>query len=158
MTHTEIKIISYESKYQSVFHDLNEAWIQKYFKMEESDYKALDNPKGYILDRGGVILVALVNEEALGVCALIPMSHHEFDFELVKMAVSPKAQGKGLGYLLGKAILDKGKELGAKKIFLESNTILAPAIHLYKKLGFQEITGQPTPYERCNIQMEFVIS
>lgn len=157
MDNTEVKITPYEAQYQSAFHDLNEEWIQKYFKMEESDYKALENPQSYILDRGGEILVALVDNKPLGVCALIPMENPEFEFELAKMAVSPKAQGKGLGYLLGNAILKKAQELGAKKVFLESNTKLAPAINLYKKLGFQEITGQPTPYERCNIQMEFVI-
>jgi hypothetical protein len=25
---------------------------------------------------------------------------------------------------------------------------------LYYKLGFKKITGSPSPYERCNIQME----
>ncbi len=79
-----------------------------------------------------------------------------YDYELAKMAVSPKAQGKGVGWLLGKAIVEKAKSLGAKKLYLESNTILTPAINLYLKMGFKKIAGYPTPspYERSNIQME----
>ncbi|WP_244950810.1 GNAT family N-acetyltransferase [Pedobacter suwonensis] len=82
------------------------------------------------------------------------MNDGEYDFELAKMAVSPKAQGKNVGFLLAKAIIEKAKSLGAAKIYLESNTILKPAINLYHKLGFQKVPGKPTPYARCNIQME----
>jgi len=74
-------------------------------------------------------------------------------FELAKMAVSDTAKGKGIGELLGQASIKKAKALGAKKLYLESNTILKPAIHLYHKLGFKKVTGIPSPYERCNIQM-----
>lgn len=51
----DVRIVAYEDKYQSAFKQLNEEWISTYFKMEEADYKALDNPKTYILDRGGKI-------------------------------------------------------------------------------------------------------
>ncbi len=54
-------------------------------------------------------------------------------------------------------IIDKAKSLGAKKIYLESNTILKPAVGLYHKLGFKTIPLRPTPYERCDIQMEYTI-
>jgi GNAT superfamily N-acetyltransferase len=70
------------------------------------------------------------------------------------MAVSPKIQGKSIGWLLGSAVVNAAKELGASKLYLESNTILKPAINLYHKLGFKKIVGRVTPYERCNIQME----
>ena len=74
------------------------------------------------------------------------------------MAVSPKAQGKSIGWLLGKAAIEKAKSLGVQKLYLESNTKLQPAINLYHKLGFQKVVGHATPYERCNIQMELVIN
>jgi len=70
------------------------------------------------------------------------------------MAVTAKARGKGIGWLLGQKAINKARELGAKRVFLESNTILEPAINLYRKLGFRKIVGHPSPYERCNIQME----
>lgn len=153
-----VKIIEYSAEFQSAFKSLNEEWISTYFEMEEADYKALDNPNEYIINKGGKIVVALYNDEPLGVCALIKMNDNTYDFELAKMAVSPKAQGKNIGFLLGTAVINMAKELGASNIYLESNTILKPAIQLYQKLGFQKIVGHTTPYKRCNIQMELILN
>lgn len=150
----DIAIIPYEPQYREVFRELNVEWISKYFEMEEADYKALDNPQEYILDKGGKIFVALYQGRPVGVCALIKMNDPEYHFEMAKMAVSPQAQGKNIGWLLGQAVVRAAKEVGAAKIYLESNTILKPAIHLYYKLGFQKLSGRPTPYKRANIQME----
>jgi GNAT superfamily N-acetyltransferase len=152
-----LQIIEYTPAYRSAFSNLNKEWISKYFKMEEADYKALDNPDNYIIDNGGFILVALYNQEPLGVCALIKMNDPDYDYELAKMAVSPKVQGKKIGWKLGEAIKEKARKLGAKKLYLESNTILEPAINLYRKLGFTEVVGRQTPYERCNIKMELFL-
>jgi DNA-binding MarR family transcriptional regulator/GNAT superfamily N-acetyltransferase len=152
-----VNIVDFEPKYLDAFVNLNTEWISEYFKLEESDRKALYNAEDYILNSGGHILVALYKDEPVGVCALLKHPDPEFDFELAKMAVSPKAQGKNIGGLLGTAVINKAKSLGAKKLYLESNTILKPAINLYHKLGFVKIPERPTPYERCNIQMELVL-
>lgn len=150
----EVQIVEYEPQYKSAFKTLNEEWISTYFEMEEADRKVLENPEGYILNNGGKIFVALYNNETVGVCALIKMDDEEYDFEMAKMAVSPKAQGKNIGWLLGQAVINKAKELEVSKIYLESNTVLKPAINLYYKMGFQKISGRATPYKRSNIQME----
>jgi len=147
-----VSIVDYQPEHRKAFKDLNEEWITQYFKMEESDHKALGHPEEYIIDKGGHIYIALYDGEAVGACALIKMDDSKF--ELAKMAVSPKAQGKSIGTLLGQACIDKARELGADTLFLESNTRLKPAISLYRKLGFEKITGPPSPYERANIQME----
>lgn len=149
-----VTIVPYEEKYQNAFKSLNLEWISTYFKMEEADYKALDNPDSYILNKGGKIFVALYENEPVGVCALIKMDDPDYNYELAKMAVSPKIQGKSIGWLLAQAVVHAAKDLGASKLYLESNTILKPAINLYHKLGFKKIVGRSTPYERCNIQME----
>jgi GNAT superfamily N-acetyltransferase len=152
-----IEIVDYGSIYKDFFRDLNVEWISTYFKMELSDYKALENADSYILQNGGHILVALLNKQPVGVCALIKMDDPIYDFELAKMAVSPKAQGKKIGWLIGVAIKDKARSVGAKTLYLESNTILIPAINLYRKLGFIEVFGRISPYERCNIQMALTL-
>lgn len=153
----DIQIVPYEPRYQSAFRSLNEEWITQYFRMEEADYKALDHPQEYILDRGGAIMVALNQDEPVGVCALCKMDHPVYDYELAKLAVSPKVQGKGMGGLLCEAVINKAKELGGKRIFIESNTRLKTAIHIYRKLGFKELPEYHTTYERGDIQMELVI-
>lgn len=153
----DVQIVAFEPQYLDAFRSLNTEWISTYFEMEEADHKALDNPDEYILDKGGKIFVALYRNEPVGVCALIKMNDSDYDFEMAKMAVSPKAQGKNIGFLLGQAIVNSARELGAKTIYLESNTMLKPAINLYYKLGFQKVFGLATPYKRCNIQMELKI-
>jgi ribosomal protein S18 acetylase RimI-like enzyme/predicted transcriptional regulator len=152
---SDVAIVSYSSKYRKAFKELNVEWIDKYFKMEDADLKYLDHPESNILKKGGYIAMALYHNKPVGTCALVKMD--KGTFELAKMAVSPECRGKGIGYLLGRHMMDKAKELGGKKIYLESNTVLKPAIDLYYKLGFQKVARQPSPYERCNIQMECVL-
>lgn len=147
-------IVPYSDEHQSAFKSLNEAWIGKYFKMEEMDHRSLGNPKEYILDSGGYIAVALLEEEVVGVCALIPCPLEGYDLELAKMGVKENLQGMGIGKALAVHIVEKARAMGAKKLFLESNRLLRPAISLYRKLGFVEVNGVPSPYERSDIQME----
>ncbi len=151
---SEINIVTYSPEHHSAFKKLNEEWITTYFKLENIDKETLNNPESYILKKGGEILVAIQENEVIGVCALIKMQHKKYNYELAKMAVSSKYQGRGVGYLLGKSIIKKAKSLGASNLYLESNTILKPAISLYEKLGFKKIADHHSPYERCNIQME----
>jgi len=148
----DVQIVDFEPRYARAFRQLNEEWITTWFKMEEEDYHALDHPQEHILDGGGHIYIALHKGEPVGACAIIKMN--DGGFELAKMGVSPKAKGKGIGWLLGRACLEKARELGAHRVYLESNTRLKPAISLYHKLGFRKIAGPPSPYERCDIQME----
>lgn len=151
----DIEIIEYSSEYQKQFAALNIEWIQQHWEMEEADYLALDDPEAYILNSDGFIYLALYRGEVVGTCALL--NHGDDVFELAKMAVTEKAKGKSIGYLLGKVIVDKALSLEPKRLYLESNTVLKPAINLYKKLGFVEFKSDVSPYERCNIQMEIKV-
>jgi N-acetylglutamate synthase-like GNAT family acetyltransferase len=151
-----IRIVDYTPEYQKAFRDLNVAWIEEYFVMEEEDYKALDHPDEKILKPGGHILIALSGEEVVGTCALIPMDDEIF--ELAKMAVAQQHRGKNIGWMLGQATLQKAKELGARKVYLETNSRLTPAISLYEKLGFQHVSGHESPYARADVQMEIHLS
>jgi DNA-binding MarR family transcriptional regulator/N-acetylglutamate synthase-like GNAT family acetyltransferase len=148
----QVEIIDYSPEFQGDFKRLNYEWIEKYFKLEDSDHQSLDNPNQKILQPGGFIYLARYNNEVVGTCALIKVDDERY--ELAKMAVTEKVRGKGIGWLLGQAAIHKARDLGAKTIYLESNTVLEAAIHLYQKLGFRKVVGQPSPYERCNIQME----
>lgn len=152
----KVQIVPYEKKYQEDFRTLNEEWIKEYFKMEEKDVQSLSNSQVNIINKGGVILMALYEEEVVGTCALIKLENGVY--ELAKMAVSKSAQGKGIGYLLGIATIEEGKKLDAESLFIETNTILTPAISLYKKLGFKQVLEKTSsPYERSNYQMKLLL-
>jgi len=149
-----IEIVSYRPEWKKAFKDLNVEWISRYFVMEPPDYKALDYPEEYILDKGGNIFVALSQDHPVGVCAMVKMNDPVYQYELAKMAVSPLFQGKKIGFSLGNACLDWARDQGAIKVYLESNRILEPAIQLYKKLGFIEVYKRKSPYARADILME----
>lgn len=147
-----VEIIEYSPEFHDDFKRLNYEWIEKYFKLEKADYQSLDQPDEKILRPGGQIYMARQNGEIVGTCALIKIDKNTY--ELAKMAVAEQARGRGIGWLLGQTAITKARDLGAKTIYLESNTVLVPAIKLYQKLGFRKVFGKPSPYERCNIQME----
>ena len=153
----EVQVVAYTSQYQADFKQLNAEWIERFFRLEEADLKALDHPEEYIIQRGGHILLAQHQGRVVGTCALIKMD--DDSYELAKMAVSPAAQGLGFGLLLGEAAIAKARSLGARRLYLESNTKLGPALSLYHKLGFRKtIAGAPSPYERADIQMELLLN
>ena len=161
----DIAIVPYTERYAAGFRALNLAWIKQHFVPEAADYAALDDPQRYILDPGGHIICAVhqPSDVVLGVCALIPLSSAEPGvaaplsrraFELAKMAVQEDAKGLGLGRLVGEAALQIAREAGAERVWLESNRALAPAINLYRSLGFVELPFEPSQYQRADIQME----
>ncbi|EFI70814.1 MULTISPECIES: GNAT family N-acetyltransferase [Segatella] len=150
-----ITIKTYHEQYQADFIRLNKEWIETYFRLEESDLRTFANIDSYILGNGGQIFLAIDDSsgKVVGCCALI--NHPEKNvYELAKMAVSPKAQGKHIGYKLGLALIEYARQLGAKRLYLEGNTHLAASIHLYRNLGFKEVSLDGSTYDRCDIIME----
>jgi len=140
-----------ERKYLNDFIDLNEAWIKKYFTLEAADIELATNP-GAIIDSGGYIFTLLDNSKVAGVCALFKESDAEF--QLARMAVKEAFQGRGHGDTLLINALNKLHELNAREVYLLSNKVLTPAIHLYKKHGFTvKSEGQHPVYARCDIVM-----
>ena len=152
-----IRIVTYEPRYKDDFIRLNKQWIETYFRLEQSDLDTFAHIDDSIIGRGGQIFLAInADSQVLGCCALKP--HPETDsYELAKMAVSPDAQGKGIGRKLGEELLDYAKSHGVKRIFLEGNTRLVASIALYRKLGFKEIPLKGNAYERCDILMELTL-
>jgi GNAT superfamily N-acetyltransferase len=142
------------------FRRLNEAWILQFFELEENDRATLGDPENTILARGGEILMAEAAStgESVGCCALI--RHGESDFELVKMAVALEWQGRGIGRLILQAAIDKARERGARRIYLESNSKLLPALRLYESCGFRYLPAPeeaPSKYKRVDVWMELLL-
>jgi len=151
-TTVPVQIVAYTPAYAQAFYDLNHAWISRYFFMEEADKKSLGDPQGYILDKGGYILMALYQGQPVGTCALI--KDGEGIFELAKMAVTPQAQGLKIGKQLGEAAIAQARQAGAHRLYLVSNRRLETALHLYRRLGFVEVPMPPSIYARADIMME----
>lgn len=148
-----IQYISYSDRLKQHFAKLNYEWLEKYFYVEDYDKEVLENPKAYIIDQGGQIFFAQAETEIIGTVALIKRGANTF--ELSKMAVTPKFQGQKIGKGLIEVALNYSRSQKMKRVILDSNRKLKPALALYSKMGFKEIPTDPnTPYERCNIRME----
>lgn len=153
-----IKIISFEPKYAMHFYGLNIEWLKTYFYVEPFDEEVLSKPEHYIIDKGGYIFFALLDNKVAGTVALMPLKN-EAGFELTKMAVSPEHRGHRIGQQLMQYCLDFAKAEKFERLLLYSNTILENAIYIYKKLGFIEIPVEDnSPYKRSNIKMEYPIN
>ncbi|RTQ48464.1 N-acetyltransferase [Hymenobacter gummosus] len=146
-----VDILPYQPEHQAAFRDLNVEWISRYFVVEELDRRMLDDPEGYILALGGYIFMARHQGRIVGTCALIKEPGGVY--ELAKMAVTPSAQGLGIGWRLGEAAIAKAREIGAHELELLSNRRLAPALSLYRKLGFVEAPLPASEYQRADIRM-----
>ncbi|WP_263367177.1 GNAT family N-acetyltransferase [Edaphobacter bradus] len=138
------------------FRALNEAWIRKHFGLEEHDREMLGDPEGYILRRGGQIIMAVAGDTAVGCCALIPIGPGVL--EVAKMAVAEEYQGRGLGRRVLARTIEEGRAMGATKLYLETNSKLANAIHLYESLGFRHLPSKQSPYVRANVFMELPLT
>lgn len=57
---------------------------------------------------------------------------------IIDIAVHPEFRKKGYGQKLMEFMIEKSRELGAKKVFLEVRPSNQVAINLYKKCGFSE--------------------
>ena len=91
----------------------------------------------------------------VGVCALFRDKDNPKLLQLARMAVEPEAHGKGYGNALMEAALQRAQEMGATDVRLYTNTVLGPAVALYRKFGFRTVSEGPHPlYARCNIVME----
>lgn len=154
MENKSIQIIFYQPKYQAAFESLNKAWIEKYFWIEPIDVEVLQNPEKNILAAGGEILIALVDDQPVGVVALKRVN--ETVLEFTKMAVDEKFQGKKIGEKLAIVAIATAKVMKAAKIILYSNTKLVAAIQLYRKLDFVEVELDG-PYKRSDIKMELIL-
>jgi GNAT superfamily N-acetyltransferase len=141
---------------EAAFRDINLEWIERYFVVEAKDREVLGDPRKYILDPGGAILIARDDDTPVGAVALIVMG--EGSVELAKMGVRPQAQGKGAGRMLVAAAVAKARAMEMRRVYIETNSVLKPAIQLYREAGFVPLKERlPSPYARADVQLELIL-
>jgi N-acetylglutamate synthase-like GNAT family acetyltransferase len=148
----QVEILPYSPAYNSAFKTINQAWVESLFSLEPFDIAQFERPEETIVKTGGTIIFAKLGEEVVGTVALYKSGEHTF--EMIKMGVDPKAQGRGVGLLLGQSIIAKAREMGGKKLILYSNSKLKAALHIYEKLGFKSVIPESGKYCRCDVKME----
>lgn len=93
--------------------------------------------------RDAEVFVVVVDGEVMGGITFVaesasPLS--EWDDEsaagIRMLAISPEAQGLGLGRLLTQFTLDRSRRLGKKRVLLHSANFMHSAHRLYESMGF----------------------
>jgi putative acetyltransferase len=154
----EIGIRQFRPEDAAAFRRLNEEWITRYFRIEPKEELVLTDPQKVILDAGGRIFFATAGDRCVGCCGLIRLNEKEF--EVAKMAVEPSYQKAGIGRKLLQAVIDEARSAGARRLYLETNHVLTPAIRLYQSLGFKHIDPSriiPSAYARADVYMELFL-
>lgn len=93
--------------------------------------------------------------EIVGTVGLLPLPGHPTVGELRKMYLHPDWRGRGLGRkLLERALVD-APELGFQEIVLETASVLAEAVALYRRYGFEprDVLPGHAPASRCDMVM-----
>lgn len=147
-----MEIVEYRPEHAEAFRALNEAWISKHFVLEPKDREVLGDPEGQILAKGGRIFMALDDGRPVGCVALLKMA--DGGYEVAKMTVAEGLRGSGVGKRLMQACVDEGQRLGGRRLYLETNSDLAPALALYRAMGFRDLAPAETAYARADVFME----
>jgi putative acetyltransferase len=112
--------------------------------------KELEALPGNYAPPGGALLIARDGEKAAGCVALRRLD--DDSGEMKRMYVRDAYRGSGLGRRLAVAVIEEARKRQYRRVVLDTLPKLAPAIALYRDLGFRE-TGpylaSPTPGAIC---------
>ncbi|MEP0213273.1 MAG: GNAT family N-acetyltransferase [Cellulophaga sp.] len=148
-----LTFIPFQPKYAKTFKKLNLEWIKKYFEVEEKDIELLNKCEENIINKGGYIFFAKIDDTIVGCVAYIKIKENVY--ELGKMAVNEDYQGKRIGQALLDYAIEFAKKEHWEQVILYSSVKLKNALHIYKKIGFVEIPIEPdVVYKRSSIKME----
>lgn len=96
-------------------------------------YEVFKTPasKYWVAEEDGIII---------GGCGIFPTEGLPKGYaELVKFYLLPAIRGKGIGKKLLLKSISSAKDMGYKKLYLESFPELANAVGMYEKIGFKKI-------------------
>jgi ribosomal protein S18 acetylase RimI-like enzyme len=88
----------------------------------------------------GALLLAMVNDELAGCCALRPLDSADSPnaAEMKRLYVRPAFRRLGLGRLLAEGILDAARQCDYSCVLLDTLDEMESARALYEDLGFEE--------------------
>jgi len=116
-----------------VFDILKDYGLEPDPETTDSDLKDIEDS---YFSRGGLFYVYEDNGSIVASMGIYPLDQDTC--ELRKMYLHSDYRGRGIGKMLMERALTESRELGFKKITLETASVLKEAIALYKSYGFRE--------------------
>ena len=99
----------------------------------------LDDDLGRIEEeylKNGEFLTATINGNIVGMGAFRKIDSKTA--EIKRMRVRPEYQGRGIGSLILDTLIEKARQLGYRKLILDTTERMKVAQHLYRSRGFKE--------------------
>jgi GNAT superfamily N-acetyltransferase len=113
--------------------------------MLEEDMNTLDK---FMLPQGRLLL-GYVDDQPMGIACLKALT--DSIGEVKRMYVRPQARKRGLGRALLNQLLEEARQIGYKRVRLDSARFMTEAHQLYRSSGFLEVEA----YEGSEIPKEF---
>lgn len=120
-----------------------EAWNRR----QVTDALLMPSTHALLIDSHG----EAANAQSPDIAGFVLSRHAADEEELLLIAVCPRYRGRGLGQLLIDRLFTAAASRGTTRIFLEMRKG-NPAIHLYRKVGFEPIGERPNYYRQADGQ------
>ncbi len=103
--------------------------------------RELDGLPGDYAEPRGALLLALIDGDLAGCCALRPLDNVDYPnaSEMKRLYVRKPYRGSGLGRKLAESILDAARRAGYGCVLLDTLDDMEAARALYQDLGFEDI-------------------
>jgi len=119
------------------------------------ELKDMNNIQQNYLDNGGIFLVIEDENQIIGTGSIRQLEDKVC--ELKRLWLLTEHHGQGLGYRLLQELVSIAREMGYKRIRLETAPVHQKrALELYKRVGFYEIPRYDTTHED-DIAMELIL-
>ncbi len=123
------------------------AWLGVDLSYQNFDQEMALLPGAYAEPQGRLFF-AEVDGRPAGCVGVRPLPDSEGLCEMKRLYVAPEARGQGVGATLAMAAIKAAKEIGYKKLMLDTLPNMRMAVKLYRELGFTEAPAYyQTPIE-----------
>ncbi|MGW7435084.1 GNAT family N-acetyltransferase [Streptomyces sp. NPDC054849] len=109
--------------------------VHKVFPPEEHDEQGSGGAAGLDVEADARTFVALDGGELCGFAA-VGYAAWNRRLTIEDIEVSPAHRGRGIGRALIECAAEFARERGAEHLWLEVSTVNAPAVHAYRRMGF----------------------
>lgn len=123
------------------------AWLGVDLSYQNFDQEMASLPGAYAAPEGRLFF-AEVDGRPAGCVGVRPLSDSDGVCEMKRLYVDPEQRGQGIGATLALAAIKAAKEIGYRKLMIDTLPNMRMAVKLYRELGFTEAPNYyQTPVE-----------
>ncbi|MCK6389585.1 MAG: carbonate dehydratase [Azonexus sp.] len=123
------------------------AWLGVDLSYQNFDQEMASLPGAYSAPQGRLFFAEIDGRPA-GCVGVRPLPDSEGVCEMKRLYVSPEARGQGVGARLAVAAIKAAKDIGYRKLMIDTLPNMRMAVKLYRELGFTEAPNYyQTPIE-----------